>query len=132
MFCFNCGNKVDDNAYICVHCGVILKKEPTRKNRKRSGNLVCGIISIIFGILALALSFSLFFIDISEIGMYTELIERIGYAIGFVLIPFVLMLISLIFSLAQKNKTKLNYIGLFLSLTSLFLLITEIMVVIIY
>ncbi len=132
MFCPNCGNRVDENAYICVNCGVILKKDNVRPKKKKNGNLVCGIFSIIVGVLAFALSISLFFIDISEIGMYTELIERIGYAIGFVLIPFVLMLIALIFSLVQKKKTKLNYIGLFLSLASLFLIFTEIMVVIIY
>lgn len=26
-YCTNCGNKVDSNAYICVHCGVKLQNE---------------------------------------------------------------------------------------------------------
>ena len=26
MFCYNCGKEVDDNAVICVNCGVALKK----------------------------------------------------------------------------------------------------------
>lgn len=132
MYCINCGNKVDNNAYICVNCGVILKKDNLKVSKKKNSGLTCGIFSIIFGILAFILSFSLFFIDISSVGMYNEIIERIGYAIGFVLIPFVLMFLSLIFALIGKNKTKVSYIGLFLALASLFLIITEIMVVIIY
>ena len=33
MYCRNCGNKVDENAYICVNCGVILKKDNNTNNR---------------------------------------------------------------------------------------------------
>ena len=25
MYCSNCGNKVDEDAYVCLNCGVILK-----------------------------------------------------------------------------------------------------------
>lgn len=27
MFCKNCGKEIDDNAYVCVHCGVKVKED---------------------------------------------------------------------------------------------------------
>ena len=63
--------------------------------------------------------------------MYTEIYEKVGYAIGFTSISFVLTIISLVFSLVKTKKT-CNKIGLSLTLMSAFLIITEIMVVIIY
>lgn len=27
MYCKNCGKEIDDNAYVCVHCGVLVKGE---------------------------------------------------------------------------------------------------------
>jgi len=131
MYCSNCGNKVDEKAYICVNCGVILKKEDNIPKRVKRDSNVTGVFSIIFGIIALIISIGLFFIDISGVGMYTELYEKILYAIGFVLIPFIFMILSLIFALIKKKKTS-NKVGLVLSLISAFLIITEVMVVIIY
>ena len=32
MYCINCGNKIDDNAYICVNCGVLVNKGDRSKN----------------------------------------------------------------------------------------------------
>ena len=54
MYCTNCGNKVDEKAYICVKCGVILNRQQNLssrnikevKSRKDSGS-ASGIISII-------------------------------------------------------------------------------------
>lgn len=63
--------------------------------------------------------------------MYTNFYERFNYAIGFILIPFIFMIVSLVLSLKKKNNT-CNKIGLGLALASAFLIITEIMVIIIY
>ena len=69
MYCSNCGNKVDENAYVCVNCGVILKKrEAIKKNKKQNSN-VLGVFSLILSIVAILSSFSLFFYDI-YIGFY--------------------------------------------------------------
>ena len=131
MYCSNCGSKVDEKAYICVNCGIILKKEDNIPKRVKKESNVTGVFSIIFGVIALIISIGLFFIDISGVGMYTELYEKIAYAIGFVIIPFIFMILSLIFALVKKNKTS-NKAGLVMSLISAFLIITEVMVVIIY
>ena len=132
MFCRNCGNKVDEKAYICVNCGVLIDNNSNngkKKNKKESN--VSGVFAIIFGVLALFSSLSCFFNDISEVGMYTEIYEKVGYAIGFTSIATMLTIISLVFSLVKTKKT-CNKIGLSLTLMSAFLIITEIMVVIIY
>ena len=131
MYCSNCGNKVDEKAYICVNCGVILKKDNEVPKKVRKDSNVTGVFSIIFGVIALLISIGLFFIDISNVGMYTEIYEKVAYAIGFVIIPFIFMILSLIFALIKKNKTS-NKVGLVMSLISAFLIITEVMVVIIY
>lgn len=131
MYCSNCGNKVDEKAYICVNCGVILKKDNGVPKKAKKDSNVTGVFSIIFGVIALLISIGLFFIDISNVGMYTEIYEKVAYAIGFVIIPFIFMILSLIFALIKKNKTS-NKVGLVMSLISAFLIITEVMVVIIY
>lgn len=130
MYCSNCGNKVDDNAYVCVNCGVILKKrENVKKNKKQNSN-VFGMFSLIFSVVAVLSSFSLFFYDISSVGMYTKAYERVIYGIGFTSISIFLTILSLIFALIKKSN--LNKIGLVLTLISVFLILSEILVIIIY
>ena len=130
MYCSNCGNKVDDNAYVCVNCGVILKKrENVKKNKKQNSN-VFGMFSLIFSVVAVLSSFSLFFYDISSVGMYTKAYERVIYGIGFTSISIFLTILSLIFALIKKSN--LNKTGLVLTLISVFLILSEIVVIIIY
>lgn len=131
MYCTNCGNKVDDKAYVCVNCGVILKNrsDGIRKKVKSNNNFV-GIVSLLLGIIAVTSSFSLFLNDISKVGMYTELYERVVYGVGFASISIFLTVISLIFALVKKSK--LNSVGLVLTLISVFLILSEILVIVIY
>lgn len=130
MYCSNCGNKVDENTYVCVNCGVILKKrENVKKNKKQNSN-VFGMFSLIFSVVAVLSSFSLFFYDISSVGMYTKAYERVIYGIGFTSISIFLTILSLIFALVKKSN--LNKIGLVLTLISVFLILSEILVIIIY
>ena len=130
MYCSNCGNKVDDNAYVCINCGVILKKrEKVKRNKKQNSN-VFGMFSLIFSVVAVLSSFSLFFYDISSVGMYTKAYERVIYGIGFTSISIFLTILSLIFALIKKSN--LNKTGLVLTLISVFLILSEILVIIIY
>jgi len=136
MYCSNCGNKVYENAYVCVKCGVILNKENNNANstfvkRKKSKSNSFGITSIVFSALALFFCVNCLSTDISEVGMYTEMFDRILYAIGFTFFSTVFMIVSLILALVDKKKVY-NKIGLGLSLFSLFLIITEFVVIIIY
>lgn len=130
MYCSNCGNKVDDNAYVCVNCGVILKKRENVKRNKKQNSNVFGMFSLIFSVVAVLSSFSLFFYDISSVGMYTKAYERVIYGIGFTSISIFLTILSLIFALIKKSN--LNRIGLVLTLISVFLILSEILVIIIY
>lgn len=132
MFCQNCGNKVDDNAYVCVNCGVFLKKRSDIKIVKEKKNTnASSVISVVFGGAALLLSFLLFFHDISSVGMYTEIFERIMYVLNYSLFAILFASISLILSLIGKRNCY-NNIGLMLSFISFFFIITEFIVVVIY
>ena len=126
MYCSNCGNKVDENAYVCVHCGVVLKKRSN--NIKYNNNVVFNIFSLIISIIAMISSLSLFFIDISDVGMYTKISERIFYGIGFTSISISLTVLSLIFALINKK----NKVNLVLTFISIFLILYEIFVIVIY
>ena len=129
MFCGNCGNKIDENSYVCVHCGAFLKKRSDVKTKSDAKTL--GVISVILGIVSLILSLMLFFHDISSAGMYTEIYERIFYAVDYSLSALLMSTVTFIFALISK-KNNSSSIGLLLSLLSYFFIITEIVVVIIY
>lgn len=136
MFCINCGNKLDENACVCLNCGVLVKNRSQNnviKQKKTSSvnNKAMGLISVVFGILALVFSLMLYFHDISSVGMYTEIVERILFTLNYAITSILLALITLIFSLASQ-KNKYNKIGFVLSLLSFFFIITEFIVVIIY
>lgn len=131
MYCSNCGNKVDENAYVCLNCGVILKKRVNNVKYKNKNNNFFGIVSLVFSIISFVLSFSLFFYDISEVGRYTKAYERIIYGLGFTGTALLFTIISLIFALINK-KDKTNKIGLILTLISIFLILSEIFVIVIY
>ena len=129
MYCSNCGNKVDDNAQVCVNCGVILKKRTNNiRNIKVKNNNVIGVFSLIFGIISVISSFSLFFYDISEVGMYTKALERIMYGLGFASISILFTIISLVFALIKKD----NKVGVILTIISAFLILSEIFVIVVY
>ncbi len=134
MYCSNCGNKVDDKAYICVNCGVILKKKSSddNSNISKKNKNISGIISIVISIMAVLFSLNGFlFGDITSVGMYTNLYERFFFAMGYNLIPMVLMIIAFILSLINIKKNY-NKIGLGISFAALFLIITEFIVILIY
>ena len=51
MYCRNCGKEIDENAFICVHCGSLVNGGRVKTFRRNSNAI--GIASIIAGILAL-------------------------------------------------------------------------------
>lgn len=128
MYCSNCGNEVDKNAYVCVNCGVVLKKRSNNIKYNNNNNVVFNIFSLIISIIAMISSLSLFFIDISDVGMYTKISERIFYGIGFTSISISLTVLSLIFALINKG----NKVSLILTFISIFLILSEIFVIVIY
>ena len=129
MYCINCGSKIEEDAYVCDECGFVIKKrsEIIKKREVKS----FGIVSTILGIIAFISSLLLFFHDISSVGMYTEILERILFALNYSLFSILISLGSLIFSLVGK-KNIYNNIGLVMSLLSLFFIISEFVVVVVY
>lgn len=136
MYCRNCGNKLDDNAYVCVKCGVLVDRNdnvPSRsinKVKKRDNN-VTGILSIVFSALANLYGFGNLTMDISSVGMYTKILDRVIYSLNLIGFSLTFMIVGFILALANKEKL-CNKVGLGLSLLSLFLIITEVLVVIFY
>jgi hypothetical protein len=132
MFCTNCGNDLEENAYVCINCGALVKKRSdsnvSNKFRKYS---IFSIFSVLFGIIGFILSILLFFNDISTVGMYVEIYDRIFFALEYSLFAILFSSISLILSLIEKknNFTNIAYV---LSFLSFFFIITEIIVVVIY
>jgi len=41
MFCNNCGKQIDDNAVICVHCGVSTKNRTSSNESNVDGSIGC-------------------------------------------------------------------------------------------
>ncbi len=53
MYCKNCGKEIDDNAYVCPHCGVKVEKQTTGDD---SGSKVgWGILSFLIPLVGLIL-----------------------------------------------------------------------------
>lgn len=129
MFCHNCGNKLEEKTIVCTNCGTVVERSNYKK-RKKSNN-VKGFMCLILGILSILMCFNFLLKDISKLGMYTEINEKLYYAIDLVLAPLLLSFITLIISYSDKNRV-LNKIGLFLSISSLFMVCLEIVLVIIY
>ena len=138
MYCRTCGSKLDENAYVCVNCGVLVDSNinnsiPSRvyREKKKGDSNATGILSIIFSSLAVLDAFDCLTTDISAVGMYTKVLDRIMYLFGFVGFSLTFMVVGFILSLVYKNKT-CNQVGLGLSLLALFLIITEVLVVMFY
>ena len=134
MFCTNCGNRLNENACVCVNCGVLVKNRSNNKivrQKRNVNNTTIGGVSTVLGFIALLFSLMLFFQDISSVGMYTEVYERILYALDYSIASIMLATVTLIFSLVSK-KNSYSRIGFVLSLLSFFFIITEFVVVIIY
>ena len=47
MFCKHCGSEVDDNAYVCLHCGRLVKEEQAVQ-QEGNGMAVAGFICSFF------------------------------------------------------------------------------------
>ncbi len=50
MFCRNCGKEIDDNAVVCVHCGVAVSPNAAANaNPNAKSKLVAGLLGIFLG-----------------------------------------------------------------------------------
>ncbi len=121
MYCVNCGNKVDENADICLKCGVFLKRDNKVKSVS-SPKIGKGIASLVLGIIAVFFCLSAFaaFSDLEYTLMGYESFERIGFAVGFILIQTVLSVPGFCLAVAERmnNKNGFNTAGFWLGIAS--------------
>ena len=132
MFCHNCGNKLEENTIVCSNCGTVVGRSNYKKSINKTNN-VKGIISLVIGIVSILMCFNFMLKDISKVGMYTQISEKLYYAINLVLAPLFLSFITLIISYSGSDSDKaINKTGLFLSIISLLMVTLEIVIVILY
>ena len=131
MYCHYCGTKLEENTIICPECGKIVERSEYKKKIKKNINIQ-GIISLILSIICILMCFKFMLNDISVIGMYTKIMERLYFIFDLVVAPLLLSFITLIISYSGDSDSSLNKTSLFLSIVSLFMVIIEIVIVIIY
>lgn len=120
-FCTNCGNKIDENAIVCVKCGVPTDNYPIKKKIPGRGlgiaGMVLGIIGTYYSVIYFIISFIMF---ISQ--TYVEN-EAIMLAIIFNFWPIVIGIVGLCLSIAaiKQNKLKITMAGIILNIATLFI-----------
>lgn len=125
-YCTNCGNKINEEADICIKCGKFINRVPNTKNSINSGEVfsIVGMILGIFGFLIiLLLSLG---VDAGRNELMNEsLLVKIFAALFIALIPLAPTIPGLVFSImgTKKKKTMYGIIGLVLSLLSLLFII---------
>ncbi len=83
MFCGRCGKEIDNEAVMCVHCGVLTKKESNSKSEKeRSIYIVLGIFLGVFG----AHNFYAGYNKLGIAKLATTLFSIVLFVIGIVLV----------------------------------------------
>ena len=130
MYCRNCGNEIDDNAVVCVKCGVFVSNQNIKANiiKKKESNST-GIISIIIGIISFYLAIRVMITGVGNVSMMV-MEEKIIYGINLIIEPFIWAFISFLIAIGGKNRNRTsNIIGLSIALLSIFFLLTEIVMV---
>ena len=89
MFCKNCGKEIDDNAYVCPHCGVKVKDEDAERQEKiaqaDSGSKVgWGILSFFIPLVGLIL-FCLWRKDRPQTAKVCGICALVGFLLAIVL-----------------------------------------------
>ncbi len=51
MYCKNCGQQIDDDAYVCIHCGVKIDKQ-TKAGKGMEKKNILGGLALIFAFLS--------------------------------------------------------------------------------
>lgn len=115
MYCSNCGNKVDEKAVVCIHCGCAISSNiKFKKNNLGKGiaSMVLGIVGMIFALAA--------FENITDPSLIYESSSYItGYAFGTVLIQTTLAIISICLASSERKleKNGFNTAGFWLSIS---------------
>lgn len=126
MYCSNCGKKVVEGADFCTGCGKLLPKSSSNNNgvtgsKETKPGQGMAIASLVLGILGVLYCFQAFSnIDdgINLLFYYTEVAEKIGFIIGYILVQSIFGTLAICFSISSKKKQKsgFNTAGFWLSI----------------
>ena len=115
-FCSSCGKEVNENAVVCVNCGVSINSSPIKQKQPGRGlsiaGMVLGIIATFYGFFSILIS--LIFLATGE---YFYIEEKIIISLVFNFFPFLLSIIGISLSLASifKIKNGMNITGIILN-----------------
>lgn len=73
MFCKNCGKEIDDNAVVCVHCGVATDVATTSAVKKKVNGM--GIAGFVVSLLSLWLG--VYFCIVSIVGLVLSIVGMV-------------------------------------------------------
>ncbi len=147
MYCSNCGEKVQEGAAFCAHCGNSLKKESNVNSTNNApvmvpsvpghgtatASMVLGILAIIAGVITffIAVGFSAY-MDHSHADLFgyfsnTYDSEIMITAISVIFLPAVLSIIGFCLAISSRGKIKngANTAGLVLNIITILLCIAE-------
>lgn len=128
-YCMNCGHPVEENADVCLNCGVLIHKENVSNNSKiKVPGQGMGIASMILGIIAamwtLITLLAVGNLDLtSSLGYDHTMVEAVAYAIGFTLFSLTPSILGLVFGTisSKQRKSVFNLSGIILNSISLFI-----------
>lgn len=132
-FCTNCGKELDENAVVCVKCGVAVNNLKTKTKQPGKGmsiaSMVLGIVSIFYGICAISMTtlFSITYTFHEATFSYGNL----PMAILVNLWPFASAITGLSLGVASTKKINngFNLSGIILSSITILMCITSILII---
>ena len=134
MYCQNCGKEINENAAVCLNCGVAVnnvtqKKSTNSKKGKGIASMVLGIISVFYSLVAFA---SLG--EAQEALYFASASYKFGFAIGFVLIQSTLAIVGICLAISERknNKNGFNTSGFWLAISSFICIAIQFIIVLTY
>lgn len=133
-FCTNCGKELDENAVVCVKCGVAvnnLKVKAKQPGKEMSiASMVLGIVSIFYGICLGMGSIGLTLVD-EFVTEFNKLEFEFGFAIGYNFLPLALAITGLSLGVASTKKIKngFNITGIILGSITILISIISISII---
>lgn len=123
-YCINCGNKLNEEADVCLKCGRMIKKNNLKKNTNSfKFKEIMPILSMIFGIISFFIIFilALALEEVRSELFYEEYFVRFIVSIFFTMFSLVPAIPSLIMAVIgiKNEKSVYSTIGLITSLISL-------------
>lgn len=128
-FCSNCGKELDENAAVCVNCGIYVNNYKTKVKQPGKGlsiaSMILGIVAIFYG-LCFAFS-STILINVEEFFYF----DKLGLAFAFNFWPLAIAITGLSLGIASTKKIKngFNTSGIILSSITIFICIASIIII---